>query len=226
MGGPVQHRPIVTLAALYGLGGSIVGSRVAERLGVPFLDRGVAQAVASRTGLPEEVVAEVDDEPRAGSGRLASSLCRLSLVTGETGGSVERLDLQERTIRGHIEEFVAGCRMTGGVVLGRGGMVVLRSVPWALHVSLRGSREARVQQAAAMFGIDSETAARRQRAEDRVRREYVRRAYGVDGDDSSLYHLVLDSTVLSLDVCVDIVVEAATARVRDPDRSPSTRGAL
>ena len=52
MGGPPLHRPVVTLAALYGAGGSVVGPQVAQRLGVPFLDRGISQAVAFRAGLP------------------------------------------------------------------------------------------------------------------------------------------------------------------------------
>jgi hypothetical protein len=203
---------VVTLAAQYGAGGSVVGPRVAERLGVPFLDRGIPHAVAAQSGLPEAAVAEVDDEPRAGPGRLTTSLRRLSTVTGGTGGSFERLDLQERTLRGHIEQFLSRTRVTGGVVLGRGGMAVLQSLPWALHVSLRGPREARIRQGAAIAGIDAETATGLQRAEDRARRRYVRQAYGVDGDDPSLYHVVLDSTALSLDACVDIIVDAATAR--------------
>ena len=32
-------RPVVTVSALYGAGGSVVGPRVAEELDVPFLDR-------------------------------------------------------------------------------------------------------------------------------------------------------------------------------------------
>jgi cytidylate kinase len=213
MGEP-QQPPVVTLAALYGAGGSAVAQRVAERLGVPLFDRGIPQAVASLTGLPVGAVAALDDEPRSGLGRLAGSLGRLSTVTGEGEGSFERLDLQERTVRGHIEQLLARCRVTGGVVLGRGGMVVLRSVPGVLHVSLRGPREARVRRGAAELGIEMGAAARRQKAEDKARRDYVRRVYGVDGEDPSLYHMVLDTTALSLEVCVDIVVAAATARVR------------
>ena len=64
-----------------------------------------------------------------------------------------------------------------------------------------------------MLGIDEETAARHQRSADAARMGYVSRMYGVDGLDSSLYHLVLDSTVLSLDTCVDLIVTAATARM-------------
>ena len=44
-----QHPPVVTLASLYGAGGSVVGPRVAERLGVPFLDRAIPDAVAKQT---------------------------------------------------------------------------------------------------------------------------------------------------------------------------------
>jgi hypothetical protein len=46
-----ELKPVVTLAALYGAGGSVVGPQVAERLGVPFLDREIPEAVAQRSGL-------------------------------------------------------------------------------------------------------------------------------------------------------------------------------
>jgi cytidylate kinase len=217
MGGH-QHRPVVTLAALYGTGALVVASRLAERLDVPLLDREISQAVASQLGLYSEV-AELDDHPRRGFGRMAGSLGRLSTVIGEGGGSFERLDLQDREVRGHIEELLARCRTSGGVVIARGGAVVLDSLPWVLHARLRGPRQARVRQAATQAGIDLATAAQRQRAEDRGRRRYAREVYGLDEDDLSRYHVVLDSTALSPDVCVDILAEAATSRVRDHDES-------
>ena len=58
-GETLEHRPVVTIAALYGAAGSVIGPQVAERLGVAFLDRGITEAVAARTGLPEEAVADV-----------------------------------------------------------------------------------------------------------------------------------------------------------------------
>jgi hypothetical protein len=220
MGTSDPRRPLVTLADRYGTGGDVVGPRVAERLGVAFLDHRIPQTVAAEAGVPEEAVAGVDDEPRRRIDRLAARMGRLSTVTGEGGGSLERLDLRERDLRGRIEEVVARCRSSGGVVLGRGGMMLLRSVPWALHVHLRGPREARIRQGAAMAGIDERSAERRLKAVDKARRDYVRNVYGVDGEDPSLYHLVLDSTALSLEVCVDVVVELAQARIRDPRGNP------
>lgn len=211
------------MAALYGAGGSVIGPRVAERRGVAFLDREIPLAAAKHAGVPDEAVDDVDhDEPRSGLDRLVATFSRAATTAGGTGGSEERLDLQERRLRGYIEQFLAQSAVSGGVTIGRGGMVVLRSVPWALHVYLGGPREARLRQRMALEGIDRPTAERRQRAEDRTRIDYVRRAYGIDGTDPSHYHLMLDSTALALDTCVDLVVQAALARTREPKASPPT----
>ncbi len=99
-------------------------------------------------------------------------------------------------------------------------MVILRSVPWALHVHLGGPREARVAQRMALEGIDRATAEARQEAEDRARMSYVSRVYGVDGGDPALYHLMLDSTAIDVDTCVELIVIAARARTRHPRPSP------
>jgi hypothetical protein len=93
-----RHPPVVTIAALYGAAGSVIGPRIAEQLGVPLLDREVPEAVAKKTGIPEAAVADVDEEPRSGIDRLAARLGRASTMSGAVGGLVERLDLQQRDI--------------------------------------------------------------------------------------------------------------------------------
>jgi cytidylate kinase len=211
-GGSVPRRPVVTLAALYGAGGSVVGPRVAERLGVEFLDRAIPASVAREMGLPETAVASYDEQPRSGVSRLVGSLSRVRDLTGDV--SAERLDLDEDRIRAEIEEFLARASASGGVVLGRGGAVVLGEVPGALHVLLHGPWKARVEQAMEIEGIDRKTAERRLEANDRARREYVRRRYGVDGDDPGLYHLVIDSCAFDLDACVDFIVTASRLRMQ------------
>lgn len=211
-----ELKPVVTLAALYGAGGSVVGPRVAERLGVPFLDRDIPEAVAQRSGLSTDAVAVADEAPRSRGERLISTLGRASTASGTAAGAAEDLELYERRLRSHVEEFLARARESGGVALGRGGMVVLRDLPSALHVYLGGPHEARAQQGMALDGVDRETAERRQEAEDEARVEYVRRAYGVDGMDPGMYHLMLDSTALDLEVCVELIVAASHARIREP----------
>jgi cytidylate kinase len=215
-GGARPRRTVVTIAALYGAGGSAVGPRVADRLGVEFLDRAIPASVARRVGLPEAAVASYDEQPRSRMGRLVESLARVPNPSGDE--SAEHLDLDEDRIQAEIEEFLARTSASGGVVLGRGGAVVLGSVPGALHVLLTGPREARVEQAMEIEGIDPETAEQRLETNDRARREYVRGRYGVDGDDPSLYHLVIDGTAFGVEACADLIATASRMRMQYAER--------
>jgi cytidylate kinase len=208
---PGPARPVVTLAAFYGAGGTVVGPRVAERLGVAFLDRGILTAVAQRLGVPEEAVAESEEPPQGGVGRLFGSLARAGI---SDAAAVDNPELDDRRYRAETEEFIAAAAGSGGVILGRGGQVILRGRPGVLHVLLGGPREVRIRQGMELEGVDQKTAERRQQANDRARMEYVRRSYGVDPLDPDLYHLVLDSPALGLDTCVDLVVAASEACMR------------
>jgi cytidylate kinase len=101
---------------------------------------------------------------------------------------------------------------TGGVIVGRGATWVLRGHSRALHVRLDGPRDRRVAQAMLIEQIDEAEARRRQATIDRTRARYVKRFYDVDSSDPSLYHVVLDSTVVPLDACADVIARAARAR--------------
>jgi len=197
-------RPIVTVAAEHGAAGDLVAPRVADALGVPFLDR----------ALPASLAAASIESQRPS--RLVGSLARTSSILA--GEQVERMDLNEGRIRADLAEFLASASSSGGVVLGRGGALVLADSPTALHVLLTGDRRGRVERVAKREGIDSDEADRRVRAHDRARREYVRRAFGVDPDDRTLYHLIVDTVALGVDATVDLVLTASGAR-----SAPSSR---
>jgi cytidylate kinase len=211
--------PVVTIASLYGAGGKAIGPRVAERLGVPFLDRAIPRSVAERVGLTEDAVAASDEGPRSGIDRLLSNLARVGDATTASGRDVERVHLEERRMRAEIEAFLAEASHFGGVVLGRGGAVVLRSVPGVLHVYLRGSKDDRIARVMELQGVDRGTAERRVRLNDAARKEYVRLAYGVDGEDPSLYHLMVETAALGIDACVALIVTASGLRLDQAARA-------
>jgi cytidylate kinase len=100
---------------------------------------------------------------------------------------------------------------TGAVVLGRAGMVALGGRPDVLCVRLDGPVEARIARVVAL-GVDEESARQGQRDVDRAREAYARVFFNARQDDPRLYHVILDSTVLSVEACVDIIVRAATDR--------------
>lgn len=208
---------VVTISAAYGAGGGVVGPAVAEGLGVPFIDRAIPTTVAAEIGVPLEEALAHDDRAEHGLGRLLVSAARLPNIT--LGGMDAYLPPQslvtEEEFVAHTESVIRGIvEHEGGVVLGRAGAVVLADHPGALHVRLQGPKEDRIEQAMRVRGFDEDIARQQQEETDRARTAYVKHFYRVDPTSPKLYHIVLDSTRLSFDTCVEIVLTAARSLAR------------
>ncbi len=207
----MQAMSVVTLSASYGAGGSQVGPRLAERLGVAFLDRVIPTTVAERLAVPLDDALAHDDAVRSVLERL---LLRFAPAAQAFSGAAPPSDLvDERSFLRATEEVIRERAAAGSaVILGRAAAVVLADLPGALHVRLDGPPERRLAQAGALEGVDRETAERHMRETDRAREAYVQQFYGVDARDAALYHLVIDSTTLPLDACVELIALAAAVR--------------
>jgi Cytidylate kinase-like family len=210
---------VVTLSASFGAGGSIIGPRVAEELGLPFLDRAIPSAVAVALAVPMADVMLHDERRTPGFGRLLASLARAASAPDTAFGSAPTAaraslgDHPEQAFRDQTERVLHQIADTeGGVILGRAAAIVLRDKPSALHVRLDGPPEARIQRAVGFEQMDEDQARKLLGETDRAREAYVKHFYKCDARDACHYHLVLDSTVFDFDTCVELIVAAARAR--------------
>jgi cytidylate kinase len=200
---------LVALSASFGAGGSVIGPALAERLGVPFVDRAIPLAVADRLRVPYDDAAAHDEQVSTGWLQRVLS----GFVGTDTGAPAplppEMFSAED--FRRATEEVLLQQAATGeGVILGRGSVIVLRDDPRALRVRLDGPPDRRVEQAVRLGrSLDREDAERARRQFDRTHAAYMQQIYGVDIHDSTLYHLVLDSTRIELDACVEIIARAA-----------------
>ena len=204
---------LVTISATYGAGGSEVGPALAQRLGVPFVDRVIPSQVAARLAVGLNAAHARDERS---SGLLARLLMNLAptaqLFAAETSTAPQ---LADRDFREQSEQVVLERAECGrAVILGRAGAVVLRDDPRALNVRLDGPREARLKQAMRIQGVDRAVAERRMGDTDHARHAYVRQFHNADARDPALYHLLVDSTAIDLAVCVEIIALAAESRAR------------
>ncbi|MGI8851149.1 MAG: AAA family ATPase [Acidimicrobiales bacterium] len=221
---PPELAPVVTISATYGAGGSAIAPRLAERLGLPFIDRVFsAQAAAAAASSPARGLGEAshrcgpskeslteEEEASTPSNRFFASLARAAGVGGMLTPDVV-VDEDEDIRRQAEADLVALAQGQPGVVLGRAGAIVLCRRPRAFHVRLDGPEKRRIERAAEMEHIDKKTASERQVETDRARVLYVKRLYRADPTEDRWYHLLVDTTVISLERCVDVLHTAATA---------------
>ena len=202
---PDQVR-LVTVSASYGAGGSVVAPALADRLGVPFLQRATTSAGGVGAAEPcAERLAPTEADLTPAHWLLAC--LSAAMPTGPTQSPPPARHTDE-FVRSHCEEGIRGLADAGaGVILGRGAAVVLGKGR-GFHVRLDGPPQARVLQGAAIEGIGVDQARRHLEAADRARDTYVRRLYRADPADPRHYHLVIDSTALPLDAVTELILNA------------------
>ena len=224
---PADGRPgpavrLITVSATYGAGGSVVAPALAQRLGLPFLQRvtttqgQVALAVAP---CHEQLVA--DEAKTTPVHRLLASLTH-SMPVGPTQSPLSARH-QDEDLRCSAEAGIHGLLADGGgVILGRAAAVVLGR-DRGFHVRLDGPPARRIIQGATVEGISQEQASAHMQAADRARAAYVRRLYRVDPADASLYHMVIDSTAIPLDTVIELILTAARSHHGESISESSTR---
>jgi cytidylate kinase len=198
---------LITVSAAYGAGGSVVAPALAQRLGLPFLQRVTTTEgqVAEAAPCHERLVA--DEAKITPVHRLLASLTH-SMPVGPTQSPLSARHQDEDlrcSAEAGIHDLLAD---SGGVILGRAAAVVLGK-DRGYHVRLDGPPGRRIVQGATIEGVSQEQASAHMQAADRARTAYVRRLYGVDPADASLYHMVIDSTAIPLDTVIELIFNAA-----------------
>ena len=210
----------ITVSATYGAGGSVVAPLLARRVGLPFADRLIAARNAPESRSEEGVTKEeLDEEPRR------SFFARLAHLNAGLNFPAPRDpdDLRDH-VRDRVEASIDVLAAQGGaVILGRASQIVLASHPRTFRVRLDGPPERRAERGALWEGIDLDQAYARMKETDEARARYTRRLYQRDPADPSLYHLIVDPTVVDLEVGVEMLGASAESFWAHDETDPHQR---
>jgi cytidylate kinase len=206
--GKVRPGYLITFSAAYGTGGSVVAPALAERLGVPFVDR-VTGSGHRPPHLRRSERLTPEEARHTPLHRLLASLTH-AMPAGPTL-SPPTSHHHDHAIRSAFEADIFAAAAAGrGVILGRAAAVVL-GLDRGYHVRLDGPAPRRLAQGATLEGVSIDEARAHMDAADKARTAYVRRLYRTDPTRPPLYHLVIDSTALPLETVVEIILTANSA---------------
>jgi hypothetical protein len=167
--------------------------------------------VAERLAVPLEDAHRRDESVSGLLDRLLMSLVPLAQVYG--GAPPEPMPVGDHSFREATEQVIAERAASGSaVILGRAAAVVLRDDQRACNVRLDGP----APRAAAPGHRAPGGSTGRPRSGGCTRPDRARDASSASSTAPTrairLYHLMIDSTALELDACVELVVLAARAR--------------
>ena len=236
-----QLMSVITLSRQLGSHGGEIAIEVARALDLRLIDAATINQAAQRAGVPRIALAELEHEGEWGLAnkvlkalRTMPSLRSTSPFPGPeavtedaTYQRVSDVTIPfaglfsptvppiSASLEGYIRMVglvIRGLANEGNVlILGRGGQVLLKDHPGALHIQTVAPQAYRVQMLMDRLGLGKRDAQSRLRTSDRARSDYLRRYHGVDWLDPTLYHLVINAGYLSIATAVDMIIAAAKA---------------
>jgi cytidylate kinase len=109
-------------------------------------------------------------------------------------------------------ETIVDLAEQGNVILiGRGANLITRNLSHVFHVRLVASLESRMKHFQESHGLTAEIALRQIQIEDRGRKRYLKKYFGQDLENPLLYHLVLNTDLMSFDKAARVIGETALA---------------
>ena len=196
---------VITINREAGSGGRTVGSKVAEKLGVPFYDKALIQNLMEKYNLSVEEIESL-------KGRKHDWWSEFKRVVGLehtlTGSVVDNPDMYNAAdiFRGEVEILKGIAESESCVIAGRSGFFVFEDHPNHLSILITAPYEQRIQRLMAKKGITEEEAKKVIQEIDTSRENYIKKFTGSTRYDTRNYDLVINMNGRSEDVIADMIL--------------------
>ncbi|MFO0567624.1 MAG: cytidylate kinase-like family protein [Polyangiaceae bacterium] len=196
-----EQKPMISVSREYGARGAEVGKLVAARLGFQFHSQELVHEVAKQARVRQQLVASLDERARDDIEQWVSELM--------DEGAFSPTDY----LRNLTKVILSLGRHGKGVVVGRGSQYIL-DPKRTLRIRAYAPLDARVRRIATRDALSRSDARSKILRIDSERMAFYRQHFDRDHSAPHDYDLMLNTSTLSIDACVDMVVRAYRARFR------------
>jgi len=198
------QKPMITISRQFGALGGEIGRVVAEDLGVGFYSQELVHEVAKRADVRGQVVEALDERAQKGLGAFIDNMMMLRRFT------------QDDYVRSLSETIVALGRHRSGVIVGRGGHLIL-DAQHTLRVRAYAPFEYRVQYIAERDGMSEEEARAKVMRVDEERRTFYGRHFQNDSTSPHLFDVMVNTSLMTVAECATVVSQLFKKRFGTPE---------
>ena len=198
---------IITISREFGSGGRTIGKEVAAKLGIHCYDSELIEKIAQESGLAKEFIAEKGEYASHG-GWLANAF--------SYGSSYNGTSVQDYLWKVQREIILELAEKESCVIVGRCADYILRDHDNCLKVFIHAASDNRTERIVKIYGETMAAPEKRLQDKDKKRKAYYHFYTNMEWGEIQNYHITLDSGVLGIDKCVDIITDLY--QMRDDSR--------
>jgi cytidylate kinase len=192
--------PVITVAMQPGSGGSVMGQKIAERLGFSYFHRDIVEEISKSAKIRSTVVNTLEKERLSGVKDFISSL-------------IEDQYIHPDTYLKHLLEVISTIGKHGrAVIVGRGANFILPAED-IFSVRVIAPMEERIRNVALEFRISSEEAKRRVIRRESRRKAFVHQSFHADISDPIHYDMTINTGKMTIGAAVEAVIAAVMATI-------------
>lgn len=186
---------IITISREFGSAGRTIGRGVAERLGIPCYDQELIEEICRKSGLAEEYVKE--------RGEYMVSGGFLGNLFGGRDYSGHSVQDELWSAQAQVIEDIASKESC--VIVGRCADYILKDKADLLKVFIHADIEKRAERIVNVYGESDESPEKRLMDKDKRRKAFYQFYTDLEWGNVNNYHLALDSGVIGIEKCIDII---------------------
>jgi cytidylate kinase len=220
---------LITIHGQLGSGAPEIGKQVADRLHIDYVDREIIADVAKRLKQSKESMAEKEIPPGTLLGRIAEALGRGFATSGYAdmyaGAYLPawEMPLSDVSYLTGLETVIKKLSKSQAMVMrGRGSQFILKDYPGSMHIMVVAPLDLRVKRVMKSLKLDEEKAEKEIERFDSSRREFTKRYFQAELEDSVYYDLVINTEHLSFDDSASIVISALPFKDKTTGKRPKT----
>lgn len=200
---------VITISRELGSGGDEIADLLCQALGYCRMDKDLLSRIAEEAGVDVEAVL-AKERSVTHKARLVSGAMR-SLYSKDPSAFEKQDALDDQTYAHIVRETMEQYAQEGSaVIVGRGGQMILRDWPDALHVHLYAPVEVRVRRLVERLDVSEAEAKRRIERSDEQKRQYIRHVrQNASWKNLKYYHLAIDTGRVSPQIAAEVIASAA-----------------
>lgn len=195
-------KKIITISRQYGSGGREIGSKLAEKFGIPFYDNELITRAAKESGYAE--AAFHNAETKATNSLLYSIAMGMSSYGNQEIGFTQ-LSLDDRIYLAQSDVIRKVAEEGPCVIVGRCADYILKETENVINIFVYADMEFRKERAIRMDGLDPKHAEEEIIKMDKRRGNYYNYHSGEKWGNATNYHLSVNSGYIGIDNTVDCI---------------------
>ena len=188
-------KKIITISREFGSAGRTIGKRIAEKLGYAYYDKEIIEKIAEETGLDRKFI-EKNGEYAQGKNIFSYAF---------VGRTLDGMSVDDYIWQKQREIILELAEKENCVIVGRCADYILKDRTDCLNVFIHADIEKRAKRIVKVYGESDVKPMKRIQDKDKKRsvnyKYYTEQQWGL----AQNYHLTLDSGVIGIERCVDLV---------------------